>query len=116
MRELKFKVIMNNGDIKYATLPEIRRGLPKSNSHPVKYLQFVGLFDRNGKEIYEGDVVSWDEGIVENSPSKEGLIIKDVVIKNGIWFEINGSPCKLNRIAEKCKVIGNIYENPELIR
>ena len=81
----------------------------------VTLMQSTGLFDKNGKEIFEGDVVSfsiddgWDYVVSEN-----GLIIyRDgcyQILENGIKYRIN--QC----LEEDIEVIGNMYENPELMK
>lgn len=72
----------------------------KQSDHVFTIMQFTGLHDRNGKEIYEGDIlfqddyrhlkpifsVSWDEEEAGFFPFTTGY-----------------------------KIIGNIYENPELL-
>lgn len=67
--------------------------------------QFTGLLDKNGKEIYEGDIVSDFGGI-------NGI----VVFENGMfcikWDMQNFYPL----ITETTDVIGNIHENPELMK
>lgn len=67
-----------------------------------KVMQFTGLKDKNGKEIYEGDIVENEEqamrGVYE---FREGT------------FGIKGTRTIQNYGAV---IIGNIYENPELIR
>lgn len=72
------------------------------------YLEFTELHDKNGKEIYEGDV--WSEG------KSIGLIIyKD----DGFEIDWKHNPElwseTLKYHAKHGKVIGNIYENPELL-
>lgn len=79
--------------------------------------QFTGLLDKNGKEIYEGDIVK----------NRFGILFKFVVIdllalgfetigKNrGIIAQGNNTN-KWSCIPEKVEVIGNIYENPELLK
>lgn len=73
--------------------------------------QFTGLFDKNGKEIYEGDIL-----LVGNDGYKN--IYKKVVLKDGCFGyvgETNGEIlpfCHYNVMEE---IVGNIYDNPELI-
>lgn len=68
--------------------------------------QFTGLFDKNQKEIFEGDIIQLDE------------IIGDVFYQNGavnIRLEENQGRNHLGQErAKRFKVIGNIFENPEL--
>lgn len=68
----------------------------------VEYQQYTGLKDSNGKEIYEGDIVirSWGK----NEKIEE---VKD------IGFDLKLSELESGGITE---VIGNIYQNPELLK
>lgn len=71
-------------------------------------LQFTGLKDKNGREIYEGDVI-------------DGWMGKQVVEFNDGQFDPFGAPSHGghewdNEEASKCEIIGNIHENPELIK
>jgi len=79
--------------------------------------QFTGLTDNNGKEIYEGDIVEFESLDGMSTPS---LKIERHVI---MWQETN---CCFNipwlrygtlyfPNINSVKVIGNIFENPELI-
>lgn len=83
----------------------------------LKIMQYTGLKDKNGIEIYEGD-------ICEIEYSKESQ--REAFCKNGIGFIeyldgsfwINNKYDKFSIIidsSEKLKVIGNIYENPKLL-
>jgi len=77
----------------------------------LKIMQYTGLRDKNGREIYEGDIVRfkdwWDEEMVGEVRYSE----KDMAftIVNDFW---DGFPIMY---ADDLEVIGNIYENPELL-
>jgi hypothetical protein len=72
--------------------------------------QYTGLHDKNGKEIYEGDLLEWDNF---DDDYKMGAIEVDVV-HTVEWGELLGT-WQLPRPTTTFKVIGNIYENPDLI-
>ena len=82
-------------------------------------MQFTGLKDKKGKEIYEGDVILskyFDDRINEYVERKAEVIFEDgcFQVKKEYW-----KPLLISIIAvEKTwtiEVIGNIYENPELL-
>ncbi len=78
----------------------------------LEILQFIGRHDKNGKEIYDGYiliaepdkppmVVKWSEKFASWCLYRDGWAFAH-------WF---GEACD----PEQCEVIGNIYENPELM-
>ena len=72
--------------------------------------QSTGLKDKNGKEIYEGDVVAFDEKEWGSPENKLEVMWND---KNGCWDAGGGTNAECS---EWKTVIGNIYENPELLK
>ena len=74
-------------------------------------MQFTGLKDKNGKEIYEGDLVRYQWGIAEKVTS----IGKVEYLVDGFTLEPRRYPIYLKDAFEK-EVVGNIYENPELLK
>lgn len=79
-------------------------------------MQYVGLKDENGKEVYEGDIL---EKIYTDYNDKEFLREKYLVQNNICGWELrNLKKPKSHRsfqLLKGCKIIGNIYENPELL-
>lgn len=71
-------------------------------------MQFTGLKDKNGKEIYEGDIFQDEEDgsceFVEWDNEFGGWSTQ-------AWYSVG----EFAQAAERLEVIGNIYENPELL-
>lgn len=81
-----------------------------SENH-VRFMQFTGLKDKNGKEIYEGDVI-----LSENFNSTHLVIWGPRIQATVIRHQAGWPPQYLDCEYAGWKVIGNIYENPELIK
>lgn len=94
------------------------------NDVELPLMQFTGLKDKNGKEVYEGDILS-DKWKVEVYQNGEGTFM----VKFNTNQKVNKpmSFKKYLKAREKagtsncegyrdCIVIGNIYENPELLK
>lgn len=74
--------------------------------------QFTGLLDKNGKEIYEGDIISYTPF---NQEDYKNTTVSVPYLNNFHWFqELEEMLFEKN----KCDilVIGNIFENPELLK
>lgn len=79
------------------------------------WMKDTGLKDCKGKDIFEGDIVEWTI-FPEKQP--EGFRIKDVVAFSGGCFKVR-KRCEILGLKEphrQLTVIGNIYENPELLK
>ena len=84
-------------------------GCRNQKEHPFILMQYTGLKDKKRKEIYEGDIVEIDDG-------DDWVIGKGkVIFKNGCFIIKDKNV--LDKIDGRIeKVIGNIYENPELLK
>jgi uncharacterized phage protein (TIGR01671 family) len=74
-------------------------------------MQSTGLFDKHGKEIFEGDIVKMAKDVYS-----EPTYYEIVRHRGGAYrLESNQHGCELWLRHTNCEVIGNIYENPELL-
>ena len=84
-------------------------------------MQFTGLKDKNEKEIYEGDVILIEQCVCTGHDEKENEIWESVtgtVLFEDGMFVFDGHPAgtiPLHAYIENVKVIGNVYENTELL-
>jgi len=77
--------------------------------HENEITQFTGKEDRNGKEIYEGDIVK------VNHPMGEEFYGEVFFRYDGCFAHtfLEGRPSK--RMWKYCEVVGNMFENPEMM-
>lgn len=76
----------------------------------IELMQSTGLFDKNNKEIFEGDIFGTKDGLlngVVEYRSDLGMWTNSLIRYNN--FE------RLCNVANSREIIGNIYENPELL-
>ncbi|WP_029187683.1 YopX family protein [Streptococcus suis] len=107
----------------YIGLDGLAKDLSRTGEEPfelpldnVILMQSTGLFDKNGKEIFEGDVVSFEDA----SDNENVFVNKGVVeICQLGWHFSNRVSVDMEDLLDghvlDCEIIGNIYENPELV-
>ena len=79
--------------------------------------QYTGLRDKNGKEIFEGDIVCVDDGYND----KDFYTVKYFDYDDYPAFDLENYGSECNGLSEcmalkTLEVIGNIYDNPELLQ
>ena len=74
-------------------------------------MQSTGLKDKNGKEIFEGDIVGSKDGLLN------GVVLyrPDLAMWTVDLIRYNNFE-RLCNVASSREIIGNIYENPELLK
>ena len=89
----------------------ITRNHGDGDKEDFELMQYTELKDKKGKEIYEGDIVRYPSGTVVVKWLTLGMYNIAVGMDNVTDRQQN----KLIKEFRQCEVIGNIYENPELL-
>ena len=84
---------------------DIRGCIIRNRIVPATVGQFTGLRDADGREIYEGDIVSWGDGTPPTSVRWNEHFAYYVIMESLI----------LSHACKAVRVIGNVYDNPELL-
>lgn len=128
MREIKFRAWL--GGVMHPVWLRIDDGVYKT--HPdIVIMQYTGLKDKNGKEIYEGDIINsfieehntTDDGkplhvvqYIKYNPSKAAYDIWEMFnndVHSVYEEEFTDGDLTIENVTDLA-VLGNIYENPEL--
>lgn len=104
----------------------------KLNDCGYKFMQFTGLLDKNGKDIYEGDIVKRfkkgvkpltkkqmediPKGIIFGYDPGEGISDRILIRKIEIDLLYGVNVFDYESDSKNWEIIGNIYENPELLK
>lgn len=119
MREIKFRAWDFDNQVMIGS-----DSLAFEGYAPIKHLlslkgimQYTELKDKNGKEIYEGDIVSMFQGSQKSEVLFEGgmFSVKRAYRTSFYHDEFELRHEILFNVIDTCEVIGNIYENPELL-
>ena len=121
-RLIKFRVWDLKEKVMYQDVVVSEWGVQYIRGHDIEFvtdrgiryfrMQFTGLFDKNGKEIYEGDILNMT---YHGSVSIVKPEIKDVVGFERGCFIVKETGFALGKIGRSLEVIGNIYENSNLL-
>ena len=107
------EVMVGNGDIWIIDEDSIAGEWIVNND--IHLMQSTGLFDRNGQEIFEGDIVRQ----VRTQPTTENETITGVVtMLEGAWWIMNDCEQLASDLwseTDENEIIGNIYENKDIL-
>ena len=123
MREIKFRVWDREENVMAYGIGLNLEYFVNENQGKYEILQYTGLKDKNEKEIYEGDILKCDEA--EHIFDMETRVLQSFNNASVTFYDGSfmynprcnkNQPHQLLSLARNIEIIGNIYENPNLIK
>lgn len=118
MNERIYKFRMWNKEEKVMFLIGSNPNLTNYQQTIYELMQYTGLKDKNRKEIYEGDCFEIKSNSTEHKGNKIGIawvIWNDSELGWRLSDNRESGEYNIYWFAKNCEIIGNIYENPELL-
>ena len=113
---------VQDGDDVWMCVKKEDKGIVSVKVDPSTLGQFTGITDRSGREVYEGDIISWISAMGRSARRIQGVVVWDQntmswSIARDIAITRSYTQHEVSRLAGKSpvEVIGNIHDNPELI-
>lgn len=99
-------------------------GLSEFEVNPKTVGQYTGLTDKNGTKIFEGDIVTYEDAEADYEGYHDNVFLNCGEVEISAWDGIcftNRQTVEMSDLYENetmvdCEVIGNIYDNPKLLR
>lgn len=124
MNEIKYRIYGKENRIMYSweeilnfdSLKDTLKNGGKEDQYYSPLLPYTGIKDKNGKEIYVGDILKGPT-LYETPENTATTYSHWKVTYGNCSFYLGDSPIDedIDWVSEECEVVGNVYENPELL-